>query len=62
MSVINRWGGVVYSTKDLSQGWSGISNGEQVGSGVYIFHIQATIETCGEIVDVETFGDVTLIR
>ncbi len=62
MRVIGRWGGMVYSTKDISQGWSGNEAGKVINSGVYIYQIRATIETCGEIVKVETYGDVTLLR
>jgi len=31
-------------------------------SGVYIYQVRATIETCGEIIKVDTYGDVTLLR
>ncbi len=62
MRVIGRWGGVVYSTKSISDGWNGLAAGRLINSGVYIYQIRATIETCGEIIKVDTYGDVTLIR
>ena len=62
MRVISRWGSLVFQSNDINRGWSGYSNGKMISSGVYIYQIQATIETCGEIIKVDTYGDVTLLR
>jgi len=62
MRVISRWGSVVFKSSDINQGWNGYANGSMNSSGVYIYQVRAKIETCGEIIKVDTYGDVTLLR
>ena len=38
--VYNRWGGLIFSTKDFSEGWDGTYNGKLVEQGVYAYDIQ----------------------
>lgn len=38
--IYDRWGGKLFESKDLQQGWDGRYRGEQVMPGVYIYKIQ----------------------
>ncbi|MDP4263129.1 MAG: PKD domain-containing protein [Bacteroidota bacterium] len=40
--VYNRWGGLVYSTKNMSAGWDGTVNGAKQSPGVYVWMLRAT--------------------
>ena len=40
MSIINRWGKVLYETEDVYAGWNGYYNGNPVPQGVYIYVIE----------------------
>lgn len=39
MAIYNRWGQLVFETRDKNQGWNGIINNETVQLGVYIYRI-----------------------
>ena len=39
--IFNRWGKKLYEWTDISQGWDGRSNGNEVPDGAYFLHIQA---------------------
>lgn len=41
MMIYNRWGQLVFESKDLSQGWDGTFNGGVVLTGTYIWKVQA---------------------
>lgn len=41
-TVYNRWGEVVFSTKDLSGGWNGLLKGLEQPSGIYVWMLKAT--------------------
>jgi gliding motility-associated-like protein len=59
-SVYDRWGGIIFQTKDPYEGWDGTSGGQPVPMGVYVFR--------AEVMDAikkdryELFGHVTLFR
>ncbi len=57
--IYNRWGNVVFETKNLSEGWDGSFKGEPQEMGVYIYDVQAVTST-GKIV--KKTGNVTLLR
>lgn len=57
--VYNRWGNVVFETKDISEGWDGSWKGEPQPFGVYIYDIQA-VSLTGKLINKS--GNVTLIR
>jgi gliding motility-associated-like protein len=57
--VYNRWGQVVFETKDPKIGWDGTHNGKPVQSGVYAFKFSAT-NSKGVII--EKSGNITVIR
>lgn len=58
MEVYNRWGGLVFSTDDLNQGWDGTTDGKPCPDGVYFYRVQYST-VFGE--DGSTQGSVTLV-
>jgi gliding motility-associated-like protein len=52
--IYDRWGRLVYETKDLSKFWDGTSNGENVQQGVYVYFLTGK--------DYTRKGTITLIR
>jgi len=41
MEVYNRWGELIYSTKDITKGWDGTFKGLNVQNGVYVYVVKA---------------------
>ncbi|MCB0642107.1 MAG: PKD domain-containing protein, partial [Phaeodactylibacter sp.] len=62
MMVFDRWGNQLFQTKDVADGWDGVFRSERMGTGVYVYYIDAVVESCGRLVEVFKKGDVTLIR
>jgi large repetitive protein len=59
MNVYNRWGELMYNTKDPLKGWNGVFQGEPALEGVYVYVVKAT----GYSGKPYTFtGTVTLLR
>ena len=57
--VYNRWGQIVFETKDQTIGWDGTHNGKMVQSGVYAYKL---IITNSKGVATSTSGNLTVIR
>ena len=57
--IYERWGRLVFSSKDKTQGWDGNYNGKKASSGVYVYHIRAVFFD-GEIAT--KAGNITLVR
>lgn len=57
--VYNRWGNLMFETKNLSEGWDGSYKGEPQEMGVYVYDVQAVSST-GKIF--HKTGNVTLLR
>jgi len=57
-SIYNRWGQLVFQTKDPGRCWDGYFAGKLQNSGVYIYIIKART-VCGEVT---RKGTLTLIR
>lgn len=57
--VYNRWGNVVFETKDISEGWDGNWKGVPQPFGVYIYNVQG-VTLSGQIIG--KTGNVTLLR
>jgi gliding motility-associated-like protein len=58
-SVYNRWGGKVFTTRNISQGWDGTSGGQPAPAGTYVYVISGKNE---QGVPVMAKGTVILIR
>lgn len=42
MNIFSRWGELIFSTEDISQGWDGRLNGKLVEEGTYVFNADLT--------------------
>lgn len=61
--VLDRWGGLIFSTKEIGKGWDGnFANGTPVPSGVYMWLIQAKFDELGETYTHADRGSITLLR
>jgi gliding motility-associated-like protein len=58
--IYNRWGNLLFETKDLNIGWDGSFNGAPQPMGVYIYEIQAVSSVTGKLFNKR--GNVTLLR
>jgi gliding motility-associated-like protein len=59
LQVFNRWGELVFSSKDRLSGWNGTSNGKPQATGAYVYLLQAETTSGNKIV---RKGTVVLIR
>ena len=60
MQIFNRWGQLVYETKQTSgRGWDGTMNGKPVSHGVFVYLIEAAFENGRQE---QHQGNVTLLR
>lgn len=64
LQVFDRWGRIVFETKDVYNSWDGNYDGQKVGEGVYLWRFTATLRNLDkqEISEVEKKGTVILIR
>ncbi len=58
-TIFNRWGKVVFTTDDITQGWDGTVNGQKQTVDTYIYLIKAHMYNDTEV---EERGSFTLIR
>ncbi len=60
MQVMNKWGQVIFETNKLDgRGWDGVYNGKDQPQGVYIYLIEAEIDS----MQTERYqGNITLMR
>ncbi len=59
LQVFDRWGGVVFASDDLDQGWNGTKNGEELPAGIYTWLVRLR-QPDGRLI--EQAGFVALIR
>ncbi len=59
MIIYNRWGEVVFTSKEIDDGWNGEYRGEIVEQGVYTYLIKIDFSSGGSE---RLLGDVTLLR
>lgn len=60
--VLNRYGQVVFETKDQNEGWDGRFNGVAQDLGTYMYYIKYTCNDDNAHQVIEKKGAVTLIR
>jgi len=59
--VFDRWGAIIFSTRDPNKRWDGLStSGQEVPEGVYVWKLHLKDGYSGE--RLETTGHVTLLR
>ncbi len=59
--IYDRWGDLIYETRNIEDAWDGTKNGEPLKSDVYIWKVRYTEEWKPRIIKEKT-GHVTLIR
>jgi gliding motility-associated-like protein len=59
MRIFNQWGGMLFETENISQGWNGMSKGKLQPVGIYVYEVQVTMLN-GSLVSRK--GYVNLIR
>jgi gliding motility-associated-like protein len=59
MTIYNRWGQVIFHSRELNRGWDGYYQGKLMPTDTYIYQIQAQY-TNGETQNF--IGDITLLR
>lgn len=59
LSIYNRWGQLLFTTRSFEDGWDGTYRGAPVQEGVYVFRLSGT-DFNGNIV--ERSGSITLLR
>ena len=57
--LFNRWGELVFETKDKNSGWDGVYKGMEVDPGVFAYQLRAT---CFDGQEYYSKGNITLIR
>lgn len=57
--IYNRWGNLVYQSKDINAGWNGMQGADLCDIGTYFYYVKAR---CSGGTDFMLKGDVTLIR
>jgi len=60
LSVFDRWGGQVFETEDIGQGWDGTKNGQALQEGVYVYRV--TFKTYGDPSERIITGTVAVIK
>ncbi len=59
MQIFNRWGELLFESRDVRQGWDGYYRGILCQQDVYVWRVKVRFQDGGEMTDI---GDVTLIR
>ena len=59
LAIFDRWGLMVFETKDVDKGWDGYYNNKLCQQGVYVWKVHAVFEDGNEVVRT---GDVTLLK
>lgn len=59
LAIYNRWGELVFETRDQSVGWDGTFRGKPVDPAVFVYHLEAD---CGDGLRYFDKGNVTVIR
>ena len=62
IKIFNRWGGLVYQSDKLDEGWDGTLNGAKVAPGVYFWTADVYCIQGNSVVDKVYKGYVTIIR
>lgn len=57
--IFDRWGNLVFESKDMSHGWNGLYKGRLVDSGVYVYFVEAICDNGGTV---RKKGNVTLLN
>ena len=59
LKIYNRWGDLLFESKNVYDRWDGTFQGEMVAEGVYVYQFSATEAQSGE--SIEQKGSITLL-
>ena len=62
--VMDRWGGVLFQTNNVNDGWNGEYEGQQMEDGTYVYNIEysfVTTDTLGSPIELK-HGEINLVR
>ena len=62
LMIYNRWGQMIFESKDIGSGWDGKFNGKEVPGGVYVWQIKYSVERDGGNQAVNQQGSLVLLR
>lgn len=62
MRIYDRWGGLVFESKDINSGWEGNAGGFQAPTGIYVVKIEYAGKDVKKIIRREKITRVTLLR
>jgi hypothetical protein len=62
LEVYDRWGNLVFLTEDFSDGWNGYMQGKLMDPAVFVWHVDAAIDFCGRMLEIDKYGDITIVR
>ena len=63
LQVLDRWGGLVFETRNPKEGWDGSAKGKQVSPGIYVWHLALTgYKADGTVYEEVSSGVVTLVQ
>ncbi|MDX2135054.1 MAG: PKD domain-containing protein [Saprospiraceae bacterium] len=62
LEVYDRWGNLVFRTEEFTDGWDGYFQEKMMDPAVFVWRVKAQIRFCGRIMDIDQFGDVTIVR
>ncbi|MBW6461388.1 MAG: gliding motility-associated C-terminal domain-containing protein, partial [Bacteroidales bacterium] len=60
LSIFDRWGGILFETKDIDDGWDGTKNGKPCPVGVYVYRLTFRVDGVSE--EQVAAGTVVLVR
>ena len=60
--IFNRWGDLLFESRDLDFSWDGSFLATKMNNGVYVWWISATVISCHEPIEIFDKGDVAVIR
>lgn len=62
LAVFDRYGGQIFQSDIPEKGWDGICKGQMMNTGVYVWHLKASVIACGREYNIVSEGDVALLR
>ena len=63
LKIFDRWGGILFETTDRNEGWNGITQGQELKNGVYVWVLTYDATNArGEVSNSVKSGTVTLLR
>ncbi len=62
LQIFNRWGEMVFQTKNINEEWDGKKDGKAQSTDVFVWKINYSFEKNGKVITKVEHGDVSLIR